>query len=494
MTSRRDFLKQAAASVAALSVGESVLLGADGLAVEKFGKRDTYPSGNASLASAPAQTSDPSSAAMPDSSPAVMPDPIGHPAASDMMRLGVVGVNARGKALARSFSKMPDCEIVALCDCDRDALARCQEAVREVTGKTPRGYEDYRLMLKDKDLDGIVIAMPDHWHAPAAIMALQAGKHVYLEKPTSHNPAENEMLLKVAARHRKCVITVGTQRRSWPNVVAAINEIRSGNLGEVRYAKSWYTAARTTIGKGKVVPVPDRLNWDSWQGPAPRGPEYRDNLIHYNWHWFWHWGTGEALNNGTHFVDMLRWGMGLKYPTKVTSVGGRYYYTDDDWECPDTQLITFQFGGGASFSWEGRSCNRTCVDGRRSGVAFYGNEGYTLYMDGRNSYQILDADGKVVKDVQSEVTVDNFNTINPSERLDMYHFRNWFDAIRTGAPLNATLEDGCISTQLMQLGNIAQRVGRSLEIDPFTGRIVGDPAAMQLWSREYDPDWAPKVF
>lgn len=413
--------------------------------------------------------------------------------ANDVIRLGIAGVNSRGLALASGFAKMPLCEIVCICDCDTNAMEKCRQAVQKITGKLPRGEQDYRKMVEAKDIDAIVIAMPDHWHATAAIMAMQAGKHVYLEKPTSHNPEENEFLLRTAKKHPKCVVAVGMQRRSWPNVQAAFEEVRGGAIGEVRYAKSWYTIARKSIGVGKVVPVPSNLNWDFWQGPAPRVAEYKDNIVHYNWHWFWHWGTGEALNNGTHFVDLLRAGMNLDYPTKVASVGGRYYYNGDDWEVPDTQLITFQFGDKASFSWEGRSCNHTPVDGRGSGVAFYGDNGLTLYMDGGNSYQIADEKGNIVKDVKSNLTFKAGDLFNPSEALDAYHFQNWFDGIRKGEKLNTSLETGCISTQLMQFGNISQRVGHSLNIDPYSGHIINDPEAMKYWSREYDPDWAPKV-
>ena len=168
-------------------------------------------------------------------------------------------------------------------------------------------------------------------------MAMQAGKHVYLEKPTSHNPAENDMLVRTALK-TGMVVQVGNQRRSWPNVIAGIEEVRSGNIGNVRYAKAWYTNNRPSIGIGKPAPVPEWLDWDLWQGPAPRR-EFHDNYVHYNWHWFKHWGTGEALNNGTHFVDMLRWGLDTAYPTKVDSIGGRYRF-EDDWEFPDSQLIT----------------------------------------------------------------------------------------------------------------------------------------------------------
>ena len=411
----------------------------------------------------------------------------------DTIRLGVVGVNSRGRALACSFAKMPLCEVVCICDCDLNAMKKCQEAVRALTGKMPRGEQDYRKMLEQQDIDGVVIAMPDHWHATAAIMAMQAGKHVYLEKPTSHNPAENEMLLKAEKKYNTCVVEVGTQRRSWPNIIEGLNLVKSGELGEVHYAKSWYTAARKSIGVGKVVEVPANLNWDFWQGPAPRVAEFKDNLLHYNWHWHWHWGTGEALNNGTHFVDLLRAGMELDYPTKVTSVGGRYHFKDDDWETPDTQMITFQFGDKATFSWEGRSCNPSPVDGRLYGVSFFGDKGLNLYMDGGNSYQILDSKGKVIKDVKSNVAYKDGDTFNPSEKLDSFHFQNWFDAIRGKAKLNSPLIEGCISTQLMQLGNISQRVGHSLDIDPSTGRIIGDKEASKLWGREYDSKWAPKV-
>ena len=449
MTNRRDFLRQAAAGVAALSLGDY------------------------------------SFAAMPRQSRVI--------GANDRLRLGVAGVNSRGLALAQGFAKMPLCDVVCICDCELDAMARCQDAVEKVCGTRPRGEQDYRKMLEAKDIDAVAIAMPDHWHATAAIMAMRAGKHVYLEKPTSHNPAENEMLLKAERKYSKSVVTVGTQRRSWPNCVEAIEAVRNGEIGEVRYAKSWYSAARTSIGTGKVVPVPANLNWDFWQGPAKRGPEYKDNLLHYNWHWFWHWGTGEALNNGTHFVDLLRWGLDLRYPTKVASVGGRYYYTDDDWETPDTQMITFQFGDKASFSWEGRSCHRAPVDGSPSGVAFYGDKGLAIYMDGGNTYQIRDGKGTVIKDVKSNLTFTDGDRFNPSQKLDSFHFQNWMDTIRGKATLNATLENGCISTQLVQLGNIAQRVGHSLDIDPETGRIVDDPVAMQFWAREYEPGWGPKI-
>lgn len=411
--------------------------------------------------------------------------------ANDRLRIGMIGVNARGKAIASGLSKLPECEITWICDVDSRAIERCQEVVRKYTGKTPKGERDFRVMLASDDVDAVVIATPDHWHAPCAIMAMQAGKHVYLEKPTSHNPAENEMLIRAALKYGS-VVQVGNQRRSWPNVIAGIEEVRSGNLGKIQYAKSWYTNRRQSIGKGSPAPVPEWLDWDLWQGPAPR-VEYRDNIVHYNWHWFKHWGTGEALNNGTHFVDLLRWGLDVEYPTKVNSIGGRYHYQDDDWEFPDTQLISYQFGDKASGSWEGRSCNSGPVDGQGLGVAFYGEKA-NLVLSGGNDYRILDHKGKVIKEVKSNMKFEEGNLLNPSEALDAIHYRNWFDAIRKGTRLNSSLLDACISTQLVQYGNISQEVGYSLEIDPVTGRILNaDKQVNRLWGRKYEKGWEPKI-
>ena len=414
-------------------------------------------------------------------------DPTGNgiTGANDRIRLAIIGVNSRGNGIASCLSKISDCEITWVCDVDSRAVLKCQNLVNKITGKTPKGEKDIRKVLEAPDVDGVVIAMPDHWHAPAAIMAMQAGKHVYLEKPTSHNPAENEMLLRAALKY-KSVVQVGNQRRSWPNVIAGIEEVRAGNIGAVRYAKSWYTNARKSIGKGKPAPVPEWLDWDLWQGPAPRR-EFHDNYVHYKWHWFKHWGTGEALNNGTHFVDLLRWGLDVQYPTKVDSIGGRYSF-DDDWEFPDTQLITFQFGDKAAGSWEGRSCNPGPVDGQGLGVVFYG-ETANLYISGGDEYK-----GNVIKDVRSNFTIEEGNLLNPSEALDVLHFRNWFDAIRKGTALNSTLLDACISTQLVQYGNMAYEVGHSLEIDPLTGRILNsDKEINRLWGRKYEKGLEPKI-
>ncbi|MDD6150932.1 MAG: Gfo/Idh/MocA family oxidoreductase [Bacteroidales bacterium] len=406
--------------------------------------------------------------------------------ANSKVRVGVIGVNSRGLALASRFARMAEFEVTHLCDCDSIALERCSAKVESHCGRKPKLFRDIREMLQQPDLDAVIIAMPDHWHATAAIMAMRAGKHVYLEKPTSYCPAENAMLLEAEKKY-SVVVEVGNQRRSWPNVAEAIEGVRNGEIGEVHFAKSWYANNRKPIGNGKVVPVPPNLDWDLWQGPAPR-QEYHDNYVHYNWHWFYPWSTGEAIGNGIHFVDLLLWGMDLEWPSFIDSVGGRYNHRWDDWQTLDTQLITYQFGDKASFSWEGRSCIGTPTHGHGVGVAFFGTEGTTI-ISGGNEYRIESPKGKIIKKVKSPLKFKEGNLFNPSEELDTYHFRNWYEAMVYGKELRSSLKSACTSTQLVQLGTIAQRLGHSLQINPADGTIIGSPDAAVLWNREYEPGW-----
>jgi len=408
---------------------------------------------------------------------------------NEKITAAVMGVNSRGLSVGTNFASQKECELMYVCDVDNRAMDKCVNAVEKTQGKKPKAEGDFRKALEDKNLDLLIVTAPDHWHAPAALLAVSAGKHVYLEKPCSHNPNEGEMLVKAAAKHNK-LLQMGNQRRSWPNVMAAIAELKAGVIGRPYYAKTWYTNNRESIGVGKVTEVPSWLNYELWQGPAPR-KAYKDNLIHYNWHWFWHWGTGEALNNGTHMVDLARWGLGVDYPSRVTSAGGRYRY-QDDWETPDTQVIDLEFANNTLISWEGRSCNGKSAEGSSVGVIFYGETG-SLLIESGNSYKIFDLKSKLVKDVKNDITANALDRTGPGMELDALHIRNFFDAIKRGATLNSDILSGHQSTLLVQLGNIAQRTGRALKIDPSNGRILNDKEAMKLWSREYEKGWEPKV-
>lgn len=408
--------------------------------------------------------------------------------ANDRIKVGMMGVNSRGKALAGQFAKQLNCEVLYVCDVDSRAAESCIDSVAELQNTRPKAAPDFRKALEDKELDALVVAAPDHWHAPAAILACKAGKHVFLEKPVSHNPHEGEILVAAAKKYGS-VIQVGNQRRSWNVVVEAIQDLHAGLIGRPYFAKAWYANNRPSIGYGKVTAVPSWLDYDLWQGPAPRKP-YKDNLIHYNWHWFWDWGTGEAGNNATHMIDLARWGLGVEYPIRVSSGGGRYRYKDD-WQTPDTQTITMDFNNNTSIVWEGRSCNDHPIEGSSVGVIFYGDNGSLVILG--NAFTVYDIKNKVVKEVTSEYIVDPLDFMNPSENLDEVHIRNFLDGIRKKATLNADVLSGHISSLLCLLGNIALRTENTLHIDPANGHIKNDQAAMKLWTREYQPGWEPKV-
>src|SRR5271169_795034 len=273
---------------------------------------------------------------------------------NDRLNFAVIGLNGRGYAHLSSLkANRSAARISHVCDVDSDILKKFAEATQREMGEAPAADKDFRNILEQKDVDAITIATTDHWHTPMAIAGLQAGKHVYVEKPCSHNPAEGEMLVAAQQKYRK-LVQMGTQQRSSPHTIEIVDKIHNGEIGRAYYAKAWYSNVRKSIGFGQEVPVPAQLDWDLWQGPAPRRP-YKDNVHPYNWHWFKHWGTGEALNNGTHSIDLCRWALQVDFPSRVTSLGGRYQFQDDQ-QFYDTLVTSFDYGD-KMISWEGRSCN-----------------------------------------------------------------------------------------------------------------------------------------
>jgi predicted dehydrogenase len=410
-------------------------------------------------------------------------------AANDKISAAVIGTNGRGLAHIECLTGLPDVEITYICDVDKRAVAKGIKETAKKQSAAPQGLGDFRKVLADPSVDVVTIATPDHWHSPLAILALAAGKHVYVEKPCSHNPYEGELLVQAVSKYQR-VLQMGAQRRSFPNMRAIIPEIQNGLIGKTYFGRAWYDNARASIGHGKPAPVPDWLDYELWQGPAPRRP-FIDNLVHYNWHWRWLYGTGEALNNGTHEVDVCRWAMGVNWPTRVSSNGGRYQF-QDDWETPDTQTIAWDFAEGKTISWEGRSCNDYPIEKLSRGVLVYGTEG-TALLDG-NAYTIYDKKKKIIKQVKSTEVADPTNTVSASGiDLDQLHFANFLDAVRNGTPPNCPATEGHNSVALLHLGNIAWRVGRELHCDPTNGHILKDSDAMKLWRRKYESGWEPKV-
>jgi predicted dehydrogenase len=407
--------------------------------------------------------------------------------ANEKIVVAVVGLNGRGMVHAQNFSRLQNSEVAYLCDVDSNVLAKASKSMMSAQARTPKAIGDFRRALDDKRVDVVSIATPDHWHTPMAILALKAGKHVYLEKPCGHNPREGELLVAAAQKYGK-LVQQGSQQRSSQRTIDALAAIKEGAIGKPYLVRAWYANTRTGIGHGKPAPVPPNLDYDLWQGPADRTP-YRDNVIHYNWHWFRRWGTGEICNNGTHEIDIARLALGVDYPTTVTSTGGRYHY-QDDWEFPDTQEVTFEFDGGRTIIWQGTSCNGLKIFDRGRGTATYGTNG-SIVLD-RDGYIQYDLKQKVVKQDIEPKKGDSLE-LTGDDAATSIHMDNLLAGIRTGQALRAPISDGAKSVLLCHLGNIAQYTGRKLKTDPTNGHVVSDSDAMKYWSRSYAPGWAPTV-
>ncbi len=408
---------------------------------------------------------------------------------SDKIVVGIMGVNGRGSVLADTFALAANTEVAYVCDVDERARDKVAQAVAMATPSatgTPRTVADFRRVLDDPAVDAIVIAAPDHWHAPATILALQAGKHVYGEKPGSHNAREGELVADAQRRYGR-IVQMGNQQRSGPRSMQIIQEIHEGVIGRPYFGRAWYANTREGIGHGKPAPVPAWLDYELWQGPAPRTP-YRDNVVHYNWHWFWRWGTGEICNNATHEIDVCRWALQVDFPTRVTSSGGRFHFVDD-WEMYDTQIASYEFENGTNITWEGRSCNGRPVEGRSRGAAIHGEQG-TVILD-RSGYEVYDNDNRLLRRDIQQGGGSALDT-RGGGRLTVAHIDNFLNSIRGLDEPHSPVGDARKSSLLCHLGNIAQRTDGAIDCDPKTGRIVDDDA-MKHWSREYEPGWEPAV-
>ncbi len=379
------------------------------------------------------------------------------------LRLAVMGIRGRGKQLATGFAGLEGCEVAYLCDVDDAVIGPAVKAVEAKQNVAPKIEKDIRNLVTFKDVDALVIAAPDHWHALATVWACQNGKHVYVEKPVSHNIIEGRRMVEAARKYNR-VVQYGCQRRSAPHFQSAVEFVRSGKLGKVPFARAWIAGNRKTIGKKDVAPVPPGVDYDLWLGAAPQRP-FNPNRFHYTWHWFWDYGTGELGNNGIHALDICRWGLGIDHPLRVTCGGGKYFY-DDDQETPDTQLATFDFKD-CCVTWEHRIWSKTGMMGESWGVAFYGDKG-TLVFD-KNGWHVEEG-------------------IEASEKssgdMDRQHLENFRDCVRSGKRPNADIQDGHLTTALCHLGNIAWKLGRTLTLDS-AGEILNDPDAVRLLRRSY---------
>ena len=407
--------------------------------------------------------------------------------ANERINCAVVGVRSRGKAHAAAINLQENAKILYSCDVDDVILEEHNKWCQKNLGYVPKVEKDFRKLLEIKKLDAIFIATPEHWHAPMTIMALQAGKHVYIEKPCSHNAHENELLVAAQKKYGLKVL-MGNQQRSAITSINAINDIRNGIIGEVFKGEAYYSNNRGSIGIGKEVAIPQTLDWELWQGPAPRRP-YKDNIHPYNWHWFRNWGTGEVHNNGTHEIDICRWALDVDLPERVSSVGGKYTY-QDDWEFVDNQQVTFKYPKGKFITWTGHS--RGLIQPKRPGrgVTIYGSKG-SIQLD-RNFYKLYDLGGNLIKS-EFENEISQTTDTRGQGNLDVNHVGNLFDGIRKDKSLHAEIKDASISTLLCHLANMAQDAGGELYIDQQSGKVLNNLNVMKNWKREYEKGWEPKV-
>lgn len=408
--------------------------------------------------------------------------------ANDHINCAVIGVRSRAKAHVLAIHQDPNAKILYNCDVDDTIIEAHNGWCQERIGYVPKVEKDFRKLLEDKDVDAVFIATPEHWHAPMAIMALQAGKHVYVEKPCSHNPHENQLLVAAQNKYGKKV-QMGNQQRSALTSIKAVSDIKNGIIGDVYKGEAYYSNNRGSIGKGQKTAVPVTLNWELWQGPAPR-EEYRDNVHPYNWHWFRTWGTGEIHNNGTHEIDICRWALGVDLPETVTSFGGKYTY-DDDWEFIDNQQVTYTFPGNKFITWNGHSRGIMKPERPGRGATIYGSRG-SIELS-RDAYKVYDLGGNPIK-LEYERGLQSASTDTTGiGGLDVNHVHNFFSAIRKDESLHSDINDASISTMLCHLGNMAQDAGETIEIDTTTGKVLNNDTVMKNWKREYAKGWEPKL-
>lgn len=360
------------------------------------------------------------------------------------LRVAVVGIRNQGKQLARAFAALPGCRVSHLCDIDRNLFPTIASAIAQEQGAEPRLVDDYRRLLDDDDLDAVVVATPDHWHFPIAADALAAGKHLSLETPVTHTLDESLKLLQLSESVPDRIVQCGLSHRSSAHFQSAIAFLQSGELGPVRLAKAWTTHRRRSIGTSLETPVPEGVDYATWLGPVGERP-FHANRFHYHWRWFWEFGSGELGNWGVPLLDVARWGLGVETPSRVSSVGGKFHF-DDEQETPDTQQVLYDFGN-ATITWEHRQWSHHGNEGRSAGVAFYGERG-TLIVD-RGGWKIYG-----LKDGPSQEGRDDLSA----------HCANFLHAIRTQTPPVADLTAGHLASQLCHLGNQAHREGREVVV------------------------------
>ena len=445
-TSRRNFIRNVAASSAALTIGGV----ASGMSAKSYSKI------------------------------------IG---SNDRLNIAIAGLGRRLSGYMDPIAqKDSNVNLLYLCDVMDHQLEKADKKFQDLLDYKPKKEKDVRKVLADKDLDAIFIATPDHWHTPGAILSMQAGKHVYLEKPCSHNFYESEILIAAQKKYGK-QIQMGNQQRSAPLSIDIIKQIHNGLIGETYKAVAFYSNKRGEVVVPKKAAAPKGLDWDLFQGPSPR-KEYMHDTWNYNWHWYgWDFGTAETGNNATHELDVARWALQVDYPETVSVEADKRHFKNDGWEMYDTMEATFGFENGKVITWDGKSRNAFNTYGGERGTIIYGTEG-TVWVD-RGMYSVFDRAGKMIKDYKS-ANQESGNALGGGGDTTTQHAKNFFNAVRGTEQVNSPISEGVISQAMTHYANVAYRIGHGFDIDSKTGKMF-DRDAMKLWKRDYEPGWEPKL-
>jgi len=406
---------------------------------------------------------------------------------NERLNIAIAGLGRRMGAFKQPVAlKESNVKLLYLCDVMESQRQKGLKAFREHIDYNPKLENDIRKVLDDKDVDVLINATPDHWHTPGSIMAMKAGKHVYVEKPCSHNMYENEQLVK-ASKHFNKVVQMGNQQRSSGHTIEIINEIHNGIIGKPYKALAFYNNGRGEVPLQKSAPIPEGLDWDLWQGPAPRR-DYTSETWNYNWHWYgWDYGTAEAGNNGTHELDVARWALQVDFPQSVYVEAEKRHFQDDGWEMYDDMEATFKFQDNKVIKWDGKSRNSYSTYGSGRGTVIYGTEG-SVFVN-RNKYILYDRKGKVVKEFDS-ASQEAGTALGGGGDTSTKHVQNMFDTIRGKSKLTAPIDDASKSMAMVHYANIAYRINKGFDIDDKTGKMF-DREAMKLWSRTYESGWDP---
>ncbi len=405
-------------------------------------------------------------------------------AQGDKVVFGLVGVGGMGNNHLRYLLKRQDVEIAYVCDVDQQRLAKAASDT-QAGGHPGKPVDDMRKVLEDKRVDAVLMATPDHWHTPGAILAMEAGKHVYVEKPCCHNLREGRLLVEAAKRTgKRC--QVGTQSRSTDTIHEAITRLHKGEIGEVLAVKAWNSQRRGSIGKTQPSDPPPHLDYDNWLGPVTKVP-YRSNMLPGIWRWWHHFGAGDAGNDGVHDIDVALWGLGVDtHPSRITCFGSKSFF-DDDQEWPDTQYAIFEYpnasknGKPKMFTYEQRIWSPYVQEGYENGSAWYGTNGM-LVMGHSVGWKMYGPQNKLIAERAGAPDL-------------AAHHTNFIDCVRDSSKkLNADPTAGHLSAGLVHLANIGHRTGRVLHLDPAKEEILNDQEANAMLKRKYRKHWgAPKV-